>query len=170
MTRSSVSDPLAAFLEHHGENVHVNVMVERGGFVANVFLMDWTRRGREVREFFYWSSAHTEVPQPTIEAAIEQLRVDVSEVGDQFFLREVAQVLVNLNSLPQDQQPHGEEAIGQLAELVEHSRVSAQPTWMQQVRVWCGDRIENDVFTSYMDAVGNQLAQRIESSIDKRPF
>ncbi|WP_221091207.1 hypothetical protein [Deinococcus aquaedulcis] len=168
MTESGASDPLALFLHKHGDNVQLNVMRERGGFVANLFLMDWTRIGREVREFTYWSEAHTEVPQPTIEAAIEQLRVDVSEVGDQFFLREVAHLLVNLSSWSQDEQAARERGIEQLVELIEHSRVSAQPDWVQQVQSWCGNRLGDALFVSLMEVVETQLAQRTEPNVDKR--
>lgn len=168
MTESAASDPLALFLHRHGDNVQLNVMRERGGFVANLFLMDWTRRGREVREFTYWSQAHTEVPQPTIEVAIEQLRVDIGEVGDQFFLREVAQSLVNLSSWSQDEQATREDGIEQLVELIKHSRVSAQPDWVQQVQIWCGNRLEYTLFVSLMELVETQLAQEAEPNVDKR--
>ena len=159
MTRQDALDPLAAFLERHAENVQLNVMMGSRGFVANMFVMDWSRRGRVVQEFFYWSAAHSEIPQPTIEAAIEQLRLDIGEVGDQFFIREVAYRLVNLVSQPPGSAADSGRALEELAVLIRLSRVNAQSDWVHELRVWCAPRIEEAAFSTLIQAVETQLAQ-----------
>lgn len=165
MTGPSETDPLAAFIELHRENVQLNVSKDRNGFVANLFVMDWTRRGRVVQEFFYWSAAHDEIPQPTIEAAIEQLRSAVQAVGHQFFVKEVAERFVRLASLPQEEVMDWDRAVKDMAELIWHARVNRQADWVQGLRHWCGHRLEDPAFDRLLDAIKGQLDELIRPTV-----
>lgn len=125
--QNSVSDVwLETLLKQHADNVALSVVFERGGYVANLVLIEPEREGGKVEWFVEWSAAHPETPQPTIEAAVQQLRDYLEGVREQFFLHETAFQFANLHEL---KQPPSHAELRDVARYVKCTQVVDIQDW-----------------------------------------